>query len=106
LRNALLLGIAIVVWVAVFAVYWTLRGLGFPDGHLTELDRTAKILGQLFIWASIPFALYCSVFPVTKPGPRAIKRFSIVSAVYAIAVLGLIGLRIHYGMTLDHGRGG
>jgi hypothetical protein len=45
--GAILLSIAVLA-IAAFDYVW-LQGLGFPDGHLTELDRARIPIHRVFI---------------------------------------------------------
>ena len=72
-----------------------LRGIGFPDGHLTELDRFRRAA-----WP-VTAALFVAIAVVAaraRPKP-ALALFIALNAV-AFAVDGLAA------HTLDHGAGG
>lgn len=86
--------------LAILEGVWFLlssRGLGFPDGHLTELDR--------FRCVEYPALLACSVLLAIVAASRRVKaRYTFG----AFVVLNVIALAVdgYAAHVLDHGGGG
>lgn len=81
-------------------------GFGFPDGHLTELERVQFPLNYVFSTLSGVFGLglfYLSWKPL-KLNSNIVA--SAATAIYIAMILAFIATNYWFGMTLDNGKGG
>lgn len=92
------------VWSA-FA-YLELQSFGFPDGHLTELDRAEAILGRVLISISVPVGLWFIFLGSIATRRRISKKLSLTIICYAIFVLLLLVTDLYLRHHLDDGVGG
>lgn len=82
------------------------RWLGFPDGHLTELERAERTMWRVFAPLSTAtglFALYRGYF---APGRRGRRSLWIAVGLYALVLAAFLGIRHWLGLRLDDGAGG
>jgi hypothetical protein len=100
--------LALGVLASVEALYLLLelRGIGFPDGHRTQLDRFREAAYPLFaasLFALALGAMYVGVGRAGAPPGRAMKAVLFVSIALHV-VLGVISFLA--AVRLDHGAGG
>jgi len=98
--------LAIILFVVAAMLYLATDSKGFPDGHLTELDRTER---PLFYVSSILsllagfFLLYLARFKKTTNTNRTFYR----TLIFLFLVVLIIGsLDWYFVKTLDYGLGG
>jgi hypothetical protein len=96
--------------IAVLAVaacdYAWLQGFGFPDGHLTDLDRARIPLHSAFIGLSIVCGLaLLGLGALTSGAGRRKGAFSAI-AVYALIVFTTLAIDRYLASYLDAGVGG
>jgi hypothetical protein len=93
-------------------VYLQVKSMGFPDGFLTDLDRARKVLGNLFIWVSLPTSVWFGVLGwepwrrESQKGQVSLKQLGFASATYALFVITLWGIDLYLQQHLNHGGGG
>ncbi len=82
---------------------WSLQMLGFPDGHLTEVDRVDQTLLTVFVTMSAAAAVVSGVLGVTAKRLNTVRVLAI-----GWAVLGVVLLVLHLvaASTLESGGGG
>jgi len=68
--------------VAAFIVYQESRIIGFPDGHVTELDHVRKTLGLVFIGISCASSLAFFALFVATDKHRTRFRFATLFGLY------------------------
>lgn len=94
------------LFIASALVYLTMQSRGFPDGHLTELDRAENVLATLFIGVSTPAGVWFIVLG-GEPGKQLItKRFRLTLLLYALFTFLLLGIDLYLRHHLDNGAGG
>jgi hypothetical protein len=100
----LLLGLAVLA-MAAYEYAW-LQGLGFPDGHLTDLDRARIPLRSAFIGLSVLCGL-CFLL-LARIGPGGQRRIWLLAAIglYLAIVLATFSSDWHLSTYLDAGAGG
>ncbi|MBF2087092.1 hypothetical protein [Thermoleptolyngbya sp. C42_A2020_037] len=87
-------------------IYLEVQGLGFPDGFLTELDRAKKLLGLIFLWVSLPIALWLGWLgwvAARQPIGRLLRSTILGYGAFLLILLGIYG---YLQQTLDAGGGG
>ena len=100
----LLLGLAVLA-MAAYEYAW-LQGLGFPDGHLTDLDRARIPLHGAFIGLSVRCGLCFLLLARIAPGrPRWIWLLTVIGLYLAI-ILVTFSIDWHLSTSLDAGAGG
>lgn len=98
------------LWLVAFAVavvvYLDTRQLGFPDGHLTDLDRAQIPLRYAFLAANIGVGYMA--FHACLLRKKTVKPKAVLMAFVGYAVLCAIVLAVNYGLSLrfDDGAGG
>lgn len=77
--------------------------LGFPDGHLTEVDRVDQTLLTVFVTMSAAAAVVSAFLGVTATRLNAVRVIAI-----GWVVLGVVLLVLHLvaASTLESGGGG
>ncbi|MRI01378.1 hypothetical protein GH721_12620 [Kriegella sp. EG-1] len=98
----------LIVFLILIAIllYLNAEAKGFPDGHLTELDKAEK---PLYYFTSIlSFTVGLFFFYLTKfKSNTYVKRFFFPTLVFLVIVFLLIGCLDWYFITiLDNGSGG
>lgn len=80
-----------------------LQMLGFPDGHLTEVDRVDQTLLTVFVTMSAAAAVVSGVLGVTATRLNSVRVIAI-----GWVVLGVVLLVLHLvaASTLESGGGG
>ncbi len=81
----------------------SLQMLGFPDGHLTEVDRVDQTLLTVFVTMSAATAVVSTMLGVTATRLNAVRVLAI-----GWAALGVVLLVAHLvaASTLESGGGG
>jgi hypothetical protein len=102
--GAFLLGVTVLALAAF--VYAELRLLGFPDGHLTELDRARIPLHSVFIGLSVLCGLCSLYLAAAESGRRRHLGLRAVVPLYLVIVLATLLIDFHLGSYLDGGTGG
>jgi len=82
------------------------RYMGFPDGHLTELDRAEKLLFQVFLWFSMACGIQLLTLSISPAWQENGKMLRVSIIVYGVMVLVARLVRCFLGLHLDNGRGG
>ena len=96
--GAFLLGVAILA-VASYDYAW-LQGLGFPDGHLTELDRSRVPLHRVFIGLGVLCGLYFLYLAGIESERGRPRRMLAVMLLYLSIVLITVLIDWHLAPTL------
>lgn len=87
------------VWLLLAGLAaWSTAGLGFPDGHLTELDRARAV--------SWPVTAVLSLLGAGATAAWADRAPRLAAAALALMVLGAWGVDLLLAANLDHGGGG
>lgn len=102
--TAILLSFA-ALSVAAYEYIW-LQVLGFPDGHLTELDRSRIPLHSVFIGISTLCGISSLYFAATTSTKR--RQIGMLAVIFFYLAAGLATLLIdwHLSSNLDAGTGG
>jgi hypothetical protein len=79
---------------------------GFPDGHLTELERSELVLFKAFAGLALVFSGYCLRCGLSSSRLGVGKRFGIASALFALITLAVIATDYVLRSNLNHGGGG
>lgn len=108
MHGVLAFCLALAVMAGAAFVYFELRYFGFPDGHVTALERALKPLGSVFIAASIAFAVWFGYLGwIAARGKLHIaKKLWISALAYAVVLLTLLAIRVYLGQHFAHGGGG
>ena len=100
----LLLGLAALA-MAAYEYAW-LQGLGFPDGHLTDLDRARIPLRSAFIGLSVLCGLCFLLLARIASGKQRRIWLLAVIGLYLAIVLATLSIDWHLSTSLDAGAGG
>lgn len=98
------------LWLAAFAVafvvYLDTQQLGFPDGHLTDLERAQIPFRYGFMTANI--GVGCVAFYTCWLRKKTVKPKAVLMALVGYGMLCAIVLAVNYGLSLrfDDGAGG
>jgi hypothetical protein len=91
---------------ALAAIYMLLenQNIGFPDGHLTDLDKAMRIFYKI----AIPFTLFFSVCFVLMLFTSFFKRTAGMVLLYCFSAAIVVGILVscYLSLTLDNGIGG
>ncbi|MDP3236181.1 MAG: hypothetical protein Q8S33_11780 [Myxococcales bacterium] len=95
--------VAGVAVLAAAAGSWSQQMLGFPDGHLTEVDRVDETLLTVFVTMSAATAVVSTMLGVTAKRLNAVRLIAI-----GWVALGVVLLALHLvaASTLESGGGG
>jgi hypothetical protein len=102
--GAFLLGVTALA-VAAWA-YTELQLLGFPDGHLTALDRARIPFHSVFIGLSVLCGLYSLYLGAAEPGRRRQLGLRAVVLLYLVIGLATLLIDLYLSSYLDGGIGG
>jgi hypothetical protein len=80
-----------------------LQMLGFPDGHLTEVDRVDQTLLTVFVTMSAATAVVSGVVGVTAKRLNAVR---VIGASWVVLGVVLLVLHLIAAGTLESGGGG
>lgn len=94
------------LFIASALVYLIMQSRGFPDGHLTELDRAENVLATLFIGVNTPAGLWFILLGGQSGQQRITKRFRLTLLLYALFAFLLFGIDLYLRHHLDNGAGG
>lgn len=98
-----------IICVAVVATFFSwleLRGMGFPDGHVTDLGKADKLLLRIFIMGNFVFvSWFAFVGFATRKNDNG-KQLYISSGCYLVFVLLLLCLHFYLATFLNNGTGG
>lgn len=81
-------------------------GFGFPDGHLTELERMQVPLNYIFSFLSCMFGLVLFFISVNPPKIREAILVQAATATYLAVLLIYITLNYWMQLSFDHSQGG
>jgi len=85
--------------------YFSLQQIGFPDGHLTALDRVLKNIYPIYSVICILFASYFFYLNSIKVKALRVKKLKF-SAIAFIIFIGLLLLLEYYlRLSIEHGTG-
>ncbi|MCB9640607.1 MAG: hypothetical protein H6727_17055 [Myxococcales bacterium] len=107
LRRLFVWGMAVVFWgLPLFWYFVSIRSLGFPDGHLTPLDRAEKVLfwvsgGGSFFWG-LGLVWFGRRLSREPEGKRALWLAGL--ALFWLLCTMVVGFFLQ--ATLPHGQGG
>jgi hypothetical protein len=104
MRVIALLIAGLTLALSIYA-YIELRFLGFPDGFLTELERSQSFLVKIFIGINIPTSIWFSYLSFAAP-PRIHRKLGISIALYGIFGLILFAINVFLRQYLNDGGGG
>jgi len=96
---------SVLALLSAILTYMSTGSMGFPDGHLTELELAIK---PLFIGYSIVALLFGMLFYImarvsSKKYSWVVFYFSFV--LFILLVVGLVTLYFYFGSTLNDGGG-
>ena len=104
--RVLLFFICVVALVlAAYHAMW-IQYAGFPDWHLTDLDRARLPLYKAFLFLSIMFALAAAYFGFATPSDKIKGRAITITAAYLFCAGLIAAIDYYLGVHLDHGVGG
>lgn len=103
-----ILGVVTSIVVLIIASYFyvVVRSFGFPDGHVTELERAREPLYITFILLSVLHGAIFFVISFTAVGTRLVQLLLRVGAVYVVCVVTIFAVDTIFSFYLDHGVGG
>lgn len=81
-------------------------GFGFPDGHLSELERAQLPLNYVFSTLSGIFGLILFYLAWKPPSIKPAIVNKAATALYLALIMAFIGINYWLGLRLDHGQGG
>ena len=94
-----------VLAIAYYQFLW-LQGLGFPDGHITDFERSCMSLYKAFIVASIVYGIYFIYIGIRAMRNRVHAKFIAPLVTYIFVGLATAGIEYYFWLYLDHGGGG
>lgn len=83
-----------------------IRYAGFPDGHLTVLDRARLPLHKVFLFLSIIFASASAYFGFATRSDKTKRRAIATASAYILCVCLIVAIDTYLGLHFDHGAGG
>lgn len=86
--------------------FFHIQSMGFPDGHLTELDRAEITLFKVFSGLALPFVGYFVYCGRTHSSETGDKRFLTAAAAWTLITILCVAIEVYLGMHLEHGQGG
>jgi hypothetical protein len=95
--------VAVMAVVAGALAASTLGMLGFPDGHLTEVDRVDQTLLTVFVTVSAATACVSAMLGVTA---KRLSAWPVIAVGWAVVGLVLLVLHLVAASTLESGGGG
>lgn len=95
--------LAVLAAVAGAFAVSTLQMLGFPDGHLTEVDRVDQTLLTVFVTMSAATAVLSGVLGVIAKRLNAVR---VIGASWVVLGVVLLVLHLVAASTLESGGGG
>ncbi|MBE2249866.1 MAG: hypothetical protein IAE78_09975 [Myxococcus sp.] len=96
-------GLLLVATVSGGLSAWSRGFLGFPDGHLTEVERVDSLVLLAFIAVCVAVGLGAAVV-VVRPARAPMLRFLAIG--WAVALASVLVLHLVAARTLDGGGGG
>ena len=96
----------IVICIPIFIYITYIQYLGFPDGHLTELDRTEKTLFNYFIIISILFIVISLYLGFIKVKIRSLFSLLMLFFSYIFILVIFYGISLYLSTILKDGVGG
>ena len=96
----------IVLLVPAFVYVLHLHFLGFPDGHLTELERAEIILYKISIGPMIILGIYFCYLGFIANKQSIKKKLMISIFIYIILISVIIIIDFYLRLHFDHGIGG
>ena len=99
-------GLAFLCFALPLYADFTTWFVGFPDGHITELENAEGTLVTWFLRVSLPMGLWfiCLGIAAFRHPVRNRVRYSF--ALYLALLAAAIALDLHFQATLDDGVGG
>ena len=104
-RLAIYLGGFIIILSPFFIYQVHIKWLGFPDGHLTDLDQFQKNIFPIFSGISISFGVFYLYFG-WKISSTNKKIILIFSAIYFLFLAALVLIHYNIGSMFNNGTGG
>jgi uncharacterized BrkB/YihY/UPF0761 family membrane protein len=101
---SILLGL-VALFTALF-FYMGLQMAGFPDGHLTDLDKAEKKFHPYFIALSVACGLYLIYIALTATSRGIGKKFAGGAVAYLLMLGVTLAIEFYLSQTLDDGIGG
>lgn len=92
--------------VTAGVVFVTVNGWGFPDGHLTDLERALRPLGYVFVWVSILVGFGLLLLRRFRADSGASRYGWVVLIAYVVFAVSLLIVRVYLGRVLNDGMGG
>ncbi len=92
--------------VPVFLYITHIHYLGFPDGHMTDLERAEKPLFIVFVCLSIACAINFFFIGLSARMQDKKRQLLIAIIIYGVAVIVIIIARCILGSCLENGVGG
>ena len=99
-------GLAIFIFLLAFWLSFTNSLVGFPDGHLTDLDEAEQPLIAVFNWISIVIGLWLIVLGLAAHGLKVRKPYLYTLLLYALIIVVTLLIDTYFHGTLMDGRGG
>ena len=93
-------------WGLSLFAWMTAKQLGFPDGHLTELDRARESLYEIFAGMNVALGAY--FFYLGAAFRKQTKRARLIIALLIFLGLVMTAAIVDYSLylQLDRGQGG
>ncbi len=99
-------GLAILIFLFAFWPSLTNALVGFPDGHLTDLDEAEQPLIAVFNWISIVVGLWLIVLELTAHRLNVRKPYLYTLLLYALIIVVTLLIDTCFQGTLMDGRSG
>lgn len=80
--------------------------LGFPDGHVTDYQRAAKILYFVLAGPMVALGCYFLFLGYTAQGPGSKLKLSLALSIFLLAIILSFAANHCLFVHLDHGQGG
>ncbi len=97
---------ACVVLLLSALVYAEVSSMGFPDGHLTELDRAERVLAYGLLGVNFFVSLWFVFLFRRAPHEPVGRRVWVSTALYAVFVAVMLAVDLGLSRHLDAGGGG
>jgi len=94
------------VFLPILYYFIHIKYLGFPDGHLTDLDKAQKCLYHFFLWPSIGFGFVFAYLRWKVTSYEINKIMLIFVVIYLLFLLVIFISNYYLEINFDGGVGG
>ena len=106
LKRIVFLVLVGVTLIIAAVCHLVMKSMGFPDGHLTELDRARRVLYSVVMLVSIIVAAAFFYFSVIFQRCHSLRFPVILFTCYAVLLATSFLTNHVFTGVLDHGKGG